>query len=162
MLADQDGYIAVPQEATSLDGGGFLGRIVFAGVKNGMQRISTDLMYRITPHTSAEGSESAPTPAAWEQFIAAVKAKMGGTATEPAKPAAPADTSTAANYTAQVNAPSGLNVRKGPGTNYPVIGQIKDKKRYTIVEEKTGTGSAKGWGRLKAGGWVAIDWVKKA
>lgn len=74
VLADQDGYITVPQEATSLDGGGFLGRIVFAGVKNGMQRISTDLMYRITPHASAEGSESAPTPAAWEQFIAAVKA----------------------------------------------------------------------------------------
>jgi len=23
-------------------------------------------------------------------------------------------------------------------------------------------GSAKGWGRLKAGGWVALDWVKKA
>ena len=44
----------------------------------------------------------------------------------------------------------------------PVTGQIKDKKRYTIVEEKTGTGSAKGWGRLKAGGWVARDWIKKA
>ena len=95
-------------------------------------------------------------------FRKAVKAKMGGTATEPAKPAAPAYTSTATNYTAQVNAQSGLNVRKGPGTNYPVIGQIKDKKRYTIVEEKTGPGSAKGWGRLKAGGWVARDWIKKA
>ena len=55
-----------------------------------------------------------------------------------------------------------LNIRSGPGTNYPVVGQIKDKKRYTIVEEKTGTGSAKGWGRLKAGGWVARDWIKKA
>ncbi|MCI5652138.1 MAG: SH3 domain-containing protein [Ruminococcus bromii] len=55
-----------------------------------------------------------------------------------------------------------LNIRSGPGTNYPVIGQIKDKKRYTIVEERTGPGSAKGWGRLKAGGWVARDWIKKA
>lgn len=54
-----------------------------------------------------------------------------------------------------------LNIRSGPGTNYPVIGQIKDKKRYTIVEERTGSGSAKGWGRLKAGGWVAKDWVEK-
>ncbi|WP_328228794.1 SH3 domain-containing protein [Anaeromassilibacillus senegalensis] len=53
-------------------------------------------------------------------------------------------------------------MRSGPGTNYPVIGQIKDKKRYTIVKEKTGTGSSKGWGRLKAGGWVARDWIKKA
>lgn len=54
-----------------------------------------------------------------------------------------------------------LNIRSKPGTNYPVIGQIKDKKRYTIVEERTGSGSAKGWGRLKAGGWVAKDWVEK-
>ena len=37
------------------------------------------------------------------------------------------------------------------------------KKRYTIVEERTGTGSAKGWGKLKSGvGWIALDWVGKA
>ena len=40
--------------------------------------------------------------------------------------------------------------------------QIKDTLRYTIVEERSGPGSAKGWGRLKAGGWIAMDWVKKA
>ena len=40
-------------------------------------------------------------------------------------------------------------------------GQIKDTLRYTIVEERSGPGSAKGWGRLKAGGWIALDWVKK-
>lgn len=55
-----------------------------------------------------------------------------------------------------------LNIRKGPGTNYAVVGQIKDKLKYTIVEEKSGTGSSKGWGRLKAGGWVALDWIVKA
>ena len=54
-----------------------------------------------------------------------------------------------------------LNIRSGPGTNYPVIGQIKDKKRYTIVEEQTGPGSAKGWGCLKAGGWVARELHRK-
>ena len=52
--------------------------------------------------------------------------------------------------------------RKGPGTNYGILGQIKDTLRYTIVEERSGPGSHNGWGRLKAGGWIALDWVKKA
>lgn len=26
----------------------------------------------------------------------------------------------------------------------------------------SGDGHGKGWGRLKAGGWIALDWVKKA
>ena len=56
-----------------------------------------------------------------------------------------------------------LNIRKGPGTSYPVTGQIKDKKRYTIVAESAGPGSVKGWGKLKSGvGWIAKDWVEKA
>ena len=65
-------------------------------------------------------------------------------------------------YTVRKDAADALNIRKGPGTNYDVQGQITDTKRYTIVEESAGVGSAKGWGRLKAGGWVALDWVKKA
>lgn len=60
------------------------------------------------------------------------------------------------------DAADALNIRKGPGTNYDVQGQITDTKRYTVVEESAGVGSAKGWGHLKAGGWVALDWVKKA
>lgn len=44
---------------------------------------------------------------------------------------------------------SDLNIRKGPGTEYKVVGSIKDKGKYTIVETK---GS---WGRLKSGaGWI--------
>ena len=55
-----------------------------------------------------------------------------------------------------------LNIRKGPGTNYGKVGMIKRGGAYTIVEEKKGTGSSKGWGRLKSGaGWVALDWVQK-
>ena len=46
--------------------------------------------------------------------------------------------------------------------DYDVQGQITDTKRYTVVEESAGVGSAKGWGRLQeAGGWVALDWSKK-
>lgn len=49
-----------------------------------------------------------------------------------------------------------LNIRKGPGTNYGVVGQIKDRGVYTIVEEKNG------FGRLKSNaGWISLDYVKK-
>lgn len=65
-------------------------------------------------------------------------------------------------YIVRKDAADALNIRKGPGTNFDVQGQITDTKRYTVVEESAGVGSAKGWGRLKAGGWVALDWVKKA
>ena len=65
-------------------------------------------------------------------------------------------------YLIRKNCRDPLNIRKGPSTNYGILGQIKDTLRYTIVEERSGPGSHNGWGRLKAGGWIALDWVKKA
>lgn len=54
----------------------------------------------------------------------------------------------------------GLNIRKGPGTSYPVVGCIRDKGVYTIVEEKM-NGSTK-WGRLKSGaGWISLGYTEK-
>ena len=77
--------------------------------------------------------------------------------TTPAKP-----TSTAFKpYLVRVTADA-LNIRKGAGTNYKVTGCITGGGVYTIVDEKKGTGSTKGWGKLKSGaGWIALDWVKK-
>lgn len=90
----------------------------------------------------------------WQRFLSMVKRYM-----EPAKtPAASKFTP----YLIRKNCRDALNIRKGPSTNYGILGQIKDTLRYTIVEERSGPGSAKGWGRLKAGGWIALDWVKKA
>ena len=49
-----------------------------------------------------------------------------------------------------------LNIRKGPGTNYPIVGCIKDNGVFTIVEE------CSGWGRLKSGaGWISLKYTKK-
>lgn len=49
-----------------------------------------------------------------------------------------------------------LNIRKGPGTSYAVTGCIKDKGKYTIVEEQNG------WGKLKSGaGWISLSYTKK-
>lgn len=50
-----------------------------------------------------------------------------------------------------------LNIRKGPGTNYDITGQIRDKGTYTIVEESNG------FGRLKSGaGWISLAYTSRA
>ena len=55
-----------------------------------------------------------------------------------------------------------LNIRKGAGTNYTRTGKYTGKGVFTIVEVKSGTGSAKGWGRLKSGaGWIALDYAAR-
>lgn len=65
------------------------------------------------------------------------------------------------NYIVRITAKNGVNIRKGPGTNYAKCGVIETGGAYTIVEEKTGTG-AKRWGRLKSGaGWIALDYTEK-
>lgn len=56
---------------------------------------------------------------------------------------------------------SALNIRSGAGTNHPVVGSIKDRGVYTIVEESTGTDGQK-WGKLKSGlGWISLDYTRK-
>lgn len=57
---------------------------------------------------------------------------------------------------------SNLNIRKGAGTNYARTGKYTGKGIFTIMEVKSGTGSAKGWGRLKSGaGWIALDYASR-
>lgn len=57
---------------------------------------------------------------------------------------------------------SDLNIRKGPGTNYATTGRFTGKGVFTIVETKQGTGSVKGWGKLKSGaGWIALDYATR-
>ena len=56
---------------------------------------------------------------------------------------------------------SDLNIRKGPGTNYARTKYIP-VGLYTIIEVQSGTGSDKGWGRLKSGaGWISLDFCTK-
>ncbi|MCI6616095.1 N-acetylmuramoyl-L-alanine amidase [Ruminococcus sp.] len=74
-------------------------------------------------------------------------------------------TSKAANSTSsfkvQISIPD-LNIRKGPGTNHATTGRFTGKGVFTIVETKQGTGSAKGWGKLKSGaGWIALDYATR-
>lgn len=51
-----------------------------------------------------------------------------------------------------------LNVRKGAGTDTPVVG-VCPMGVYAIVEEADGRGAGK-WGRLKSGmGWISLDYA---
>ena len=54
---------------------------------------------------------------------------------------------------------SDLNIRKGPGTNYPKTGKYTGVGTFTIVDEADGQGASR-WGKLKSGtGWISMDYV---
>ncbi|MGB4589492.1 MAG: N-acetylmuramoyl-L-alanine amidase [Clostridiaceae bacterium] len=53
----------------------------------------------------------------------------------------------------KVNVSKGLNVRKGPGTNYPVITAHKNGTQVTIYEEKSG------WYRIGTEKWVSASYI---
>lgn len=61
---------------------------------------------------------------------------------------------------------SNLNIRTGPGSNYPPNGRYTGRGVFTIVEVQQGEGSDSGWGLLKAysdgkNGWICLDYVKQ-
>lgn len=57
------------------------------------------------------------------------------------------------SYVVTVTA-AALNVRSGPSVEYKVNTVIKDKGKYTIIEEKNG------WGKLKSGaGWINLKYT---
>lgn len=63
-------------------------------------------------------------------------------------------------YSVKVTA-SALNIRKGAGTNYAVVGTIKDHGTYEIIEEVTGAGASK-WGKLAdSRGWICLDFCEE-
>ena len=49
-----------------------------------------------------------------------------------------------------------LNIRKGPGTTYPVVGSIKGGGVFTIIQQQNN------WGLLKSKqGWICLDYTTK-
>ena len=65
------------------------------------------------------------------------------------------------SYLVRITPSSGVNIRKGAGTNYDIVGAIPKGGAYTIVAESNGTGTTK-WGKLKSGaGWIALDYTEK-
>lgn len=65
------------------------------------------------------------------------------------------------SYIVRITPSDGVNIRKGAGTDYAIVGAIAQGGAYTIVAEKTGKGATK-WGKLKSGaGWIALDYTEK-
>lgn len=95
-------------------------------------------------------------------FRRAVKAAMGGgwcCSPNTEKPATAPETGKLTPYMVRVTA-TDLNIRSGPGNNYPTKCYIKPGV-YTIVEEATGRGATK-WGKLKSGvGWISLNYAKR-
>ena len=92
-----------------------------------------DVSGKICPEPYVRDSE------AWNNF----KACLGG------------NSSPAPGYLVRVTA-SALNVRKGPGVGYKIVGLVEKGEAFTIVEE------FKGWGKLKSGaGWIRLSYTEK-
>ena len=61
----------------------------------------------------------------------------------------------ATNYIVKINTDS-LNVRKGPGATYSIVGELGRGEAYTIVQTQNG------WGKLKSGvGWINLAYTKR-
>lgn len=61
----------------------------------------------------------------------------------------------ATNYVVKINTDS-LNVRKGPGATYSIVGELGRGEAYTIVQTQNG------WGKLKSGvGWINLAYTKR-
>lgn len=91
-----------------------------------------------------------------EKVNAALKAPVGNTGAEIKANAAA--TSSTVPYKVKVSILN-LRIRKGPGTDYAKTGKFTGTGVFTITEIKSGSGSAKGWGKLKSGaGWISLDY----
>ena len=86
----------------------------------------------------------------WAAFKAKVAKYMGEAAPDVPVVPAPAEKP----YRVRVSIDD-LNIRTGPGTQYPVTGRYTGKGVFTIIETR-GT-----WGRLKSGaGWISLNYAE--
>lgn len=69
VVVGADGMLAVPPEATAKQAG--VGRIVFVGLSENVQRITVDMRYSTKPHSDIEGDNpGTPTPDVVQQILA--------------------------------------------------------------------------------------------
>lgn len=145
-LYNRHGQIAaeVNKRLGVTDAGGGTGGQTSGSTETGL-KVGDVVDFKGTQHYTSAAAKDAKTCKPGKATITAIAAGSTGTAT-----------SYRVRTTADV-----LNIRKGPGTNYGVAGQIKGKGIYTIVAEAAGPGATK-WGKLKSGaGWISLDYVTK-
>lgn len=77
VIVDENGIVEVPKEATAVPAPEHdPGMVVFSGVKEGMQRISTNILYIIGEHAGVNGAVTDDTPSEWEQLINIYESKF--------------------------------------------------------------------------------------
>lgn len=87
----------------------------------------------------------------WERFLNLIRAELGKTTSTVPVP----NVTNSNGYLVKVTA-TALNIRSGAGTNNSIVGCIRDKGTYTIVE------TSGNWGKLKSGlGWICLDYTQK-
>ncbi len=70
MLVDTEGFCDVPPEATERAATkDHPGRIVISGIKDGVQRVSVDLLYEVKGNSGIDGAASTPTPSEYAQLV---------------------------------------------------------------------------------------------
>ena len=97
----------------------------------------------------------------WAAFKDEVRKILGGTKNTAENGVQnPAGGKQTGGYLVRITAGT-LNVRKGPGTNYPIVTEVHAGEAYTIVGEEM-NGSTK-WGRLKSGaGYISLGYTERA
>lgn len=98
-VVGKDGYADVPWEATKENT--FAGRIVFEGSMDGQRRITTDLNFKVTNHSSIADVDSVPTDDRWNQFVTQNKEYRDGAYEAATKAEARAEDAAAASEDAQ-------------------------------------------------------------
>ena len=58
-------------------------------------------------------------------------------------------------FNVKVKATGGLNIRKGPGTEYAITGNLKNGTVVTVIRTENG------WGKLKDGGYISMNYTEK-
>lgn len=174
-LYNRHGQIAaeVNKRLGITDAGGSTGSQTSGNTETGL-KVGDVVNFKGTQHYTSAAAKDAKTCKPGKATITAIaagkahpyhlKAVSGGGSTVygwvNAADISTGSTGTATSYRVRTTA-GVLNIRKGPGTNYGVAGQIKGKGIYTIVTEAAGPGATK-WGKLKSGaGWISLDYVTK-
>lgn len=89
----------------------------------------------------------------FQELADTVNARLDGNKTTPTTTSS--NKSNSNSYLVKVTA-TALNIRSGAGTNHSIVGCIRDKGTYTIVE------TSGNWGKLKSGaGWICLDYTTK-
>ncbi|MDE6021816.1 MAG: N-acetylmuramoyl-L-alanine amidase [Ruminococcus sp.] len=89
-----------------------------------------------------------------DQFRKDVKSAISGGNTDPAPDIKP-DVKPDSSYVVRISIDD-LNIRTGPGTEYPVTGNYTGKGAFTITETNGN------WGKLKSGaGWIYLAYAEK-